>query len=924
MRSLGYTKLLGLTLFAILIVFIIYILFNQYRKNEGFANTTNPTDEEWKENDSIIADNKPNKEGISAARMLYEDMGKKMYNDYSDTQSWFNLNSALPFGKKGDEELNNALKTGTYEANGNKKTAMDIRFDIPGKYTNKPVHMYKPEISRRVQMCESVKSWDCGAFNKDAFQKYCGICVSGGETSLGEKREETGLYIDPLVKKFIEDDAKKLNKQPLYVPSIGNCPAENFILVRPDCDYRKDRTDCSKATSLKERAVAEKCLSCLNPPSGRPTFVYAGNREGKETGYRLKAKPYTFDAYLRLATSQLEAKVTLVRQTNNEAVANMNKPGSGEILFLIKNTYENEPFELKVEYPSYAPYTFTDADKQSLNDILNSDLPKTAAKTNEATKLVCERDSANRFNFIDSDTMFYGCGAKTKCCKQIQTKNRYAIVGQLESVINSNRIQAFDLSIVNINGEPMDLMKGPPKFGDIKSSTVFLKGKNTAKIQDRMFWVWDKDSSMPIAIFSMVMPVTFAEATFPEDSLLCPKGPLVSSVEGEARLKTGACDKIVNGNVQGPGKFTEECIGSLFIQAGCLREGTGYPSTTLLKNALAYENGDRTKSPLDTDTIINNVQVEKNIADTQFRTGMDLKRIEEANMFCYGKFDFNPCQESISGNGPHSVECLDFLFRNAGKKIAGIGPTYLQSSDRSSGTDRNRETPVLYCNRQGAMAPINDKGQINYDAIDKANSVGSLKKVMSLYNDIHKKANFDLDKNVQDSAILECYGLTFDPTTSCGGKKVVTSKIPNGAIFKLAPSLSPGAYVMNSNGSLIVQGNISSNALQNTVFKSMDVPESRNGEIYIMNKNGAPQNGYLVVGGDGYKATLKPYLDDMEFKKSAKWKAVDSIANAPGEISLTPVSKPGFFLFYNKVDRSIYISNDLSSGKSAMTFKVLS
>jgi hypothetical protein len=78
------------------------------------------------------------------------------------------------------------------------------------------------------------------------------------------------------------------------------------------------------------------------------------------------------------------------------------------------------------------------------------------------------------------------------------------------------------------------------------------------------------------------------------------------------------------------------------------------------------------------------------------------------------------------------------------------------------------------------------------------------------------------------------------------------------------------------------------------------------------------------VGGDGYKATLKPYLDDMEFKKSAKWKAVDSIANAPGEISLTPVSKPGFFLFYNKVDRSIYISNDLSSGKSAMTFKVLS
>lgn len=903
MKSLGYPKLFGLALLTISVVFLIYYLIKQYKNTESFA-----------------IQGEINTELIPDKRIRYEAMGKKMYNDYSDTQSWFNLNNILPLGKPGNEQLNALFKTGTYEANAKKQNGnlMDIRFDIPNKYTNKPIDEYMPNIPKRVKMCENLQAWDCSALSTRNFKQYCGICVKDGETSIGEKRQYTGLYIDPRAKNFIREDALKSNKKPEYTPSVGKCAAENFIIARPDCDYRKDRMECAKATNLSEPNAAEKCLSCLNPISGKPTFVFKGRRLDARRNYKLRAKTYKFDAKLRLLPSNEDVKLSLVGKNDGRNIEG-NKLPSGEYEFIIRKTYENEPFILKAEYPSFE--NGPDPNNRDVQDIMTSD--KTIKKE-EAEKMVCERDRSNIYNATGLTALFYGC-TKT-CCKRLQTTSKYAIAGFFEhidpEIAKRGRRQAFDVSIVSINGDPIDLSIGPSKYGGVKSSNLLTEAqkKSLSENIQKMYWIWDKDQGLSTAEMDIVMPVTFVEPDG-EDVKICPSGPFISTTEAETRLRSGACDKIVNGQTQEPGTYTDECIRSLFIRAGCSREGIGYPTTNALKNGLAYEGGDPRKTALEVDKILDKIKTRKYAADMSFSEGMDLKKLEENNMFCYGKFEFNPCKGSNSETGPHSIECLDFLFRNAGKKVSVLGPTYSQSSNRSSGTDRNKQTPILYCNRKGGMAPINDDGKINFDAANKANSVGSVRNVMALYNDIHKKANFDLDKDVQDAAISDCYGLTFNPSKGCGGDAVVASKIPGGMEFRLAPNLAPGAYIINLSGPIFVQGNVGADSAANTIFISQDVPESKEAEIYILNKSGKPANGYLVI--DGFRATFKSgNLDNADFNNSAKWKVVDSIAGQPGEVSLVPSSKSGFYLFYNKIDRSVYINNDISSGKNAMSFKV--
>jgi hypothetical protein len=315
----------------------------------------------------------------------------------------------------------------------------------------------------------------------------------------------------------------------------------------------------------------------------------------------------------------------------------------------------------------------------------------------------------------------------------------------------------------------------------------------------------------------------------------------------------------------------------------------------------------------------------KEEADTPYKRGMNIHKLEKANMDCYGKFEFNPCAGPNEATGPHTMECLDFLFKNAGKNISSIGPTYHQSSDRTSGTDRIPEKPIMYCTRKGKLSPIDEKGNVNIDSVQKANSEGGVTEVRKFYDEVHKKANYGLDKDTQYRAMYDCYGLTFSKTGNCpDGESALDdpTKIPDGSEFKLVPALSPGSKVINLSGSVITQSNIPADSINNTIFVSKGVPDNENGNIYIITKNGPPVGGYLVI--DGFRVKLMKFVDTFDFKQRATWNVVNSVAGNPGEVSIESVAKPGFYVFYNKIDRSINISNDTSkSGKQASSFAVM-
>jgi hypothetical protein len=98
-------------------------------------------------------------------------------------------------------------------------------------------------------------------------------------------------------------------------------------------------------------------------------------------------------------------------------------------------------------------------------------------------------------------------------------------------------------------------------------------------------WLTESSVRKPV---SPSITISFVEPTFPADTIMCPRGPLVSTLEAQTRLRSGACDKLVNNKEQRPGTYTDACIKSLFLQSGCMIEGLAYPRTPDMIRKLSY------------------------------------------------------------------------------------------------------------------------------------------------------------------------------------------------------------------------------------------------------------------------------------------------------------------------------------------------
>ena len=419
------------------------------------------------------------------------------------------------------------------------------------------------------------------------------------------------------------------------------------------------------------------------------------------------------------------------------------------------------------------------------------------------------------------------------------------------------------------------------------------------------------------------------EATFPElDGNLCPTGPLITLEESYDRLRAGPCMKLINGIEQGPGTYTEDCIKSLFIEGGCSNKGLAFPMSKATSDAITL---DITGAPKVTEDIVNTVSQIRTAADREYTFTTDVKRLEKANLACYGKFEFNPCKGPLEKSGPQSPMCLDFLFKNAGKVTTGVGPTYNQSSNRTSGSGVDKTKPILYCQRQGKAAPIGINGKINIDAVNKANTFGSIENIKNYYDTIHRTANYSLLSDDQYKAMLDCYGVTMSKGDSCNSdpkKRDDTTfsplndptKIADGSKFYIVPAASPGSKFFCALGNLMVQANVPADAEYSTIFVSK---EDADGYIQITQELKALMRGgkdvNARIGLAGFRVTMLPF--NPIYDNDTRWKAVDSLAGTPGEVSFLLKSKPGFYMQFNKIRRGLEVNNNLDD-KPSMSFSV--
>jgi Alpha-L-arabinofuranosidase B (ABFB) domain len=806
---------------------------------------------------------------VSDDRIALGNDAVRMYNDFAATQRPDHL-GVIAGGIKGDGQLHKALETGAYENNSNNRQSLaSPNYDDEFKYKAPPE---MKEIMARIAKCESVKSWDCNAFEDPEFMRYCGICTKD-RTTYDNKDHIGGLYIDPQSATEGAKAAAKTGKPYTYTPSAGTCGGE-FILGRPYCDIQQDRDDCRKAQSFD--SAGDKCALCMNAVEPN-RFVYINDRKDKSGGYGLKYKKQIhFPVNLRICLAQTAGIQITVEDDKGKVVGSIDRTkgfigNSDTALLTLRDCYEGKRFKVKIRLPRFKNYEWTSDDKTQIaelsgpkhaklvramygpnindykkdddravdvsayvkshfgitdcskfsvsatNDGLGGDptygiykqlrlvysdngtdfayaytgeggvskpvaddnfkrLCPVGASVKDAERAVCETNEGRAY--VEGNiTNYYGATAATgggRCVEQLP-KTVQGIAGMWESFGGAvKRYLPINHSVVMINGLNVDAI-GPPILGTIKNSK-YHKDKPRSQIvdlPDYLFWFWAKDHTSAECEFLLEVPATLRDPTHIDDMKLCPSGPLIQTKEASAKLQASVCEKAVDGKPQGPGSYTLDCIKSLYLASGCTPAGSGIPTTvakakTLMKDSM-------TGADLELSDIVDMFDNMYAIATTGSDTGGARATSEEYSRMaeeCLGKIILDPCDTPQKLTGPHTMECLDFLFRNAGKNNANVGSTYNGLTNRSSGTDRTKSTPVMYCQRNGTLSPIASNGKPNFDAIQQANSHGGVGGVKEFYRQIHYDANFNTNPSSQKLALNQCYGVRVNikPPTSKGIK----------------------------------------------------------------------------------------------------------------------------------------------------------
>jgi len=410
----------------------------------------------------------------------------------------------------------------------------------------------------------------------------------------------------------------------------------------------------------------------------------------------------------------------------------------------------------------------------SLNMLCPEPVPRS-----EAERAVCESDKdgnpiEGRVYTQGRNQTYSGVEKSNSVCIVARASDKYGLAGVIESTGRALRQIPLDVVTVRVDGYDVG-EEGVKTLGTLKGSKQF-NSVGLAKLQGlppSLFWFWSKNPEKKKIEIDFIVSATLKDPTVSEDIALCPTGPLITSQEASTRLNYGACQKLVDGKPQGPGTYSDDCVRSLFLASGCSKSGKAYPDNSA--KALILSKDPVSKKNYDTDGIKEAIAETYIIAKTGSNSAgsrVEPGTLEKANMDCFGIMMSNPCDSVNNEKGPHTVACLDYLFKDSGKMNDKIGPTYLNVANRSSGTGSADGTPIMYCQRNGSLSPIGANGAVNEDAIKIANSKGSIKAIKEFYRQIHYDANFNNNPLSQKIGLEQCYGVGVKSETPiCKGTK---------------------------------------------------------------------------------------------------------------------------------------------------------
>lgn len=274
---------------------------------------------------------------------------------------------------------------------------------------------------------------------------------------------------------------------------------------------------------------------------------------------------------------------------------------------------------------------------------------------------------------------------------------------------------------------------------------------------------------------TVVMPFTFVDLASGQAGI-CPKSPFVTQKASSEFLNSDPCYS----RGSGPGKFSLECLQSLFLSNSCTDGGKGYPKDSATSAALMANKDGSFRTLSDIADVIYNTAVTTS-------TGLDINgkklsilKWSAASEFCTGVTVSSPCDVDPVDTGPLSLDCLTFLWNNAG----GADPaksTYNPISMASS-LFKTPEAPApRFCQQSGTLSPLDPNGNPNTNAIAYWNALGNLNSVKATMREIHTNANAaSLPDNARMPYFIKCYGnATLAPSPANVAKLIQTTFNPS-------------------------------------------------------------------------------------------------------------------------------------------------
>jgi hypothetical protein len=589
-------------------------------------------------------------------------------------------------------------------------------------------------VQNKVNFCEGITSVNCDLL-KDPRLAECGFCHRDGINSKG-KAHRGGMFIASR-DQIRANEAAGDDGRASYAPSVGTCKPQNFTLVSDVCVARERTLACQRDGVALSTNECGQCFGSTAP--GTTGLLYMG------------PKPTAYSATLWISHPGLHATANGVGTVININGTTYTIPTSNKPVI--------DPQQLTVSVTEGVPMSIT---VYGIPQVWCAWLTNTAG-TRAISLNLGETGMTPQYGLVIAGDSNAAVVQKTAgqdpawAAFQAQIPNTVLWYQRRDSVpaaiIRSYYANSVDGSQGSedvsafVKGRTSPGQDYPVNGGTYNYNFLYIA------LDDGSVQTFANGATVTSANYAnqvtlnVTVPGTLVEPHYQEDAADCPVGPIILTEIGAALLGANSC-------FAADGSFNPSlsCMQNLFLSAGGTTQGTLYPQTKEAAIALAQQGSiDATL------TYINNLA---NIAlyGTDTNGGpVDFPTLKDAALKMLGVFLNNPCDGPNQQTGPHSVECLDYLWRTSGDPSNDKAITDVAS------------LPYTYCGASGLSAPLRKDGSVNVQNVAGANAYGAIPNIRGYYQSIYNRTQNNSNIDDQVAAMRDCFNINLIPPPPATG-----------------------------------------------------------------------------------------------------------------------------------------------------------